>query len=151
PEVVGLGVIAGPRWRRVVVGCVPVAVVGLVLYAIFFRIQNNSSLLWLSKDPLRPRVAEAGRQALMGPGGWDDRLWIGGLVLVVLGLALLGVRADARERAVGLIMAVMATTGVVLALAATVVGSDFFLGRNLIGSLVPFAIVVAVGFGARRT
>jgi hypothetical protein len=150
PEALWLGVAFRKQWRRVLQGYAPVALVGLLLFVFFFRSQNNDNLLWVATDPLRPRVAEAGRQALMGPGGWDDRLWIGAAALVVLAVVLVAVWGDRRGRSTAATMAVLGASGVVLALGAAATGNDYFLGRNLIAALVPLLIATAICFGARR-
>ena len=99
PEAVALAVVFRSHWRRVATGCAPIAATGLALYVFFYSPQRDANLQrWLARAPLRPRVAEAGRQALIGPGGWDDRLWLGGAVLVVVAVVLVAIRADRRER-----------------------------------------------------
>jgi hypothetical protein len=151
PEAVALAVVFRSHWRRVATGCAPIAATGLALYVFFYSPQRDANLQrWLARAPLRPRVAEAGRQALIGPGGWDDRLWLGGAVLVVVAVVLVAIRADRRERSAAALMGVFGAMGVVLALAAAATGNDYFLGRNLVAELVPLAIAVAIGFGARR-
>jgi hypothetical protein len=151
PQAVWLLVTLRTRRRQVIVGCVPMFLAGPLLYIFFFRPQSDADLQqWVASSPLHLRVGEAGRQALMGPGGWDDRLWLAAAALIVGGAVLVGVRANRRERSVAATMAVLGGTAVVLALVASAIGDDYFLGRNLIGSLVPLAIAVAIGFGARR-
>jgi hypothetical protein len=150
-EAVWLALSLRRQWRRVVVGCVPLVVAGLWLYLFFFSVQHAAdNQKWIGKTPLGFRLVEAGRQSLIGPGGPDDRLWMIGLALVLLAALLVAVRGNHGERSATAVMVALAATGLLIPLVAAVVGSDYLLGRNLIASLVPLTIAVAIGLGASR-
>jgi hypothetical protein len=57
---------------------------------------------------------------------------------------------SAHERSVALILTAIGASGWVLALRAGVGGKDYFLGRNVLVSIVPFAVVVGIGLGTER-
>ena len=150
PEAVWLLLSHRRRWRRVLVGCIPLAVAGPFLYLFFSAQHAADNQDWITKTALGFRIAEAGRQSLIGPGGPDDRLWALGAALVLVAAVLVVVRGDRRERSAFAVMVALGATGLVLPVAGAAIGSDYFLGRNLIASLVPLAIAVAIGLGAVR-
>lgn len=151
PEAVWLLLSLRRQWRRVLVGSVPVVVAGPLLYLLFFSVQQDTNNQdWITKTPLGFRLAEAGRQSLIGPGGPDDRLWAFGAALVLVAAVLAVVRGTRGERSATAVMVALGATGLALPLAGAAIGSDYFLGRNLIASLVPLAIAVAIGLGASR-
>jgi uncharacterized membrane protein len=150
PEAVWLVLSLRRRWRHVAVGCIPLVVAGPLLYLFFSAQHAADNQDWITRSPLDFRVAEAGRQSLIGPGGPDDRLWALGAVLVLVAVVLVVVRGDHRERSATVAMVALGGAGLVLPLLAAALGSDYLLGRNLIASLVPIAIAIAIGLGARR-
>jgi len=70
--------------------------------------------------------------------------------LAAAGLVLLLRRADEAEKRGALTAGSVAAAGLVLPLALAVAGIDFFVYKNLLGTLVPFAIVIGAGLGAAR-
>jgi uncharacterized membrane protein len=150
PEAAWLMLSLRRRWRHVVVGGLPLVVVAPLLFLFFSAQRAAGNQKWVTKTPLGFRVVEAGRQSLIGPGGPDDRLWAFGAGIVVLAAVLVVVRGTHRERSATAVMVALGATGLVLPIAATAIGSDYFLGRNVIASLVPLAIAVAIGLGGRR-
>lgn len=151
PEAAWLFFALWPRWRSVVGGLVPVFVVAPLLYFFFVVPQQQTDLqLWVHGSPVRFRVAETGRQALIGPGGWDDRLWMAAAALLMVGVALVVVRGTGRERSTAALLAAVGLVGLLVTLCALAFGSDYLVGRNLIASLIPLAVAAAIVFGTRR-
>lgn len=105
---------------------------------------------WISHFPLGARLEDAGHIALVGPSprlGW---LWAVVLAVVVATGTVTLWRSGRDHRRVALALALLGTLGVVLALAATVVVTDVFLGRYLLASFVPFLVAAAVALLAGR-
>jgi mannosyltransferase len=150
PEAAWLVLSLRRRWRRVVVGFLPLIVVSPPLLLFFSAQHSENNQKWIATHPLGFRFAEAGRQSLIGPGGQDDRLWAFGAALVAVAAVIVVVRASHRERSAVAVMVAMGATGLLLPLAGAAIGSDYFIGRNAIASLVPLVIAVAIGLGAHR-
>lgn len=150
PEAAWLVLTLRRRWGRALVGFVPLILAGPLLLLFFFAQRAEGNQSWVADHSLTLRFAEAGRQSLIGPGGPDDRLWAFGAGMVLVAAVLVVVRCTRRERAAVAVMAATGATGLLLPLAGAAIGSDYFLGRNAIGSLVPLVIAVAIGLGARR-
>jgi mannosyltransferase len=140
-----------PRWQPVVLAALPAAAVGLVLVP--FAIEQHShgtNRDWISAFALSVRVRDAGRSALVGPSPpWRDH-WIVPALVVAVAAVLLATRTGARDRRAGAVAAGIAAAGVAVPLAVSLVGTDVFLGRYVIGALVPLVLAVAIGLGASR-
>lgn len=150
PEAAWLVLSLRRRWRRVFVGFLPLIGASPPLLLFFFSQRNEGNQKWVADFPLGLRFAEAGRQSLIGPGGPDNRLWALGAALVVVAAVILVARGTRRERSAAAVMLALGAAGLLLPLAGAAIGSDYFLGRNAIASLVPLVIAVAIGLGARR-
>ncbi len=149
PEAVWLGIVYREQLRKVLLGCVPLAVVALPLAWLAFR-QQGENQEWIRDFPIGQRLAEAGRSYMLGPAQPWEPWWPLLAAVVVATVVSVIVLGDARERSTALIMAVLGTVGFALALVASAAGVDYFLGRNLIVSLVPFAVIIAIGLGTSR-
>jgi mannosyltransferase len=149
PEAVWLAIQFRTQLRKLAIGCIPLVAMGLPLIWLALR-QQGKKQSWISDFPIGQRLAEAGRSYVLGaaqpfPGWWP----LGAVVVVAaaIGAAFL---ANRSERSTAGAMFVLGSVGFALALAASAVGSDYFLGRNLIVSLVPFVVIVAIGLGNQR-
>ncbi len=149
PEAVWLAVQFRAQLRKVVIGCIPLVVVGIPLIWLALR-QQGKAQSWISDFPIGQRLAEAGRSYALGPAQPFHEWWPVVAVVVVLAALSAAILADRPERSTAGAMFVLGSVGFVLALAAVAVGSDYFLGRNLIASLIPFVVIVAIGLGNRR-
>ncbi|HEY3723839.1 MAG TPA: glycosyltransferase family 39 protein [Acidimicrobiia bacterium] len=137
------------RRRDVWWGCVPLAivVVPLGLLAIAQRGKNQA---WIGDFPLELRFAEMGRSYLVGPAEPFGEWWVLGAAIVVAA-AVVALRWGApNERSAARTMVLLGLSGYALALLAAFAGADYILGRNLIASLIPLLVVVAIGLGTRR-
>ncbi len=67
----------------------------------------------------------------------------------MLALVLLALRGDALERKGAAMAGIVGGAAVLLPLALALIGADY-IDRNLLSALVPLALIVAAGFGARR-
>jgi 4-amino-4-deoxy-L-arabinose transferase-like glycosyltransferase len=116
------------------------------LLALAAASQKSSGQDWIGQTPFSLRLAETGRTFLIGPGQPADLLWI--LTLVPLAFAaVMVVRTHHRRRreAAGA-MTALAIAGFLLSVAAF----PFFLGRNVIGTVVVLTVPVAIGLAAKR-
>lgn len=140
-----------PRWQPVVLAALPAAAVGLLLVP--FAIEQHSNAPnreWISAFALSARVRDAGRSALVGPSPpWRDH-WVVPALVVAVAAVLLATRTDARDRRAGAVAAGIAAAGIAVPLAVSLAGTDVFLGRYVIGALVPLVLAVAIGLGASR-
>lgn len=137
------------RIKNVLRGCVPLAVVALPLLWLAAQ-QAGEKQAWVDDFPLEVRFAEMGRHYLLGPAEPFGLWWALGLAIVVIAVVLVISRGEARERSTAATMAVLGLSGFLLALFAAWAGSDYVLARNMIASLMPLFLVVAIGLGARR-
>jgi len=146
-----------PNRRVTIAATATVVAVGAMLLPLALDQANNSSNDWIGKAPLGKRIDRTAAK-FVGDDTGDEHgsrqsgplpLAVPG-ALVVGGLLLLGLRGDRRERSgAGLALAVGAAA-VLTPIALSLVGPDYFLGRNVLVAFVPLTLVVASGFGARR-
>lgn len=148
-ELVWLAVVYRAELRKVALGCIPLAVVALPLLRLAVD-QQGQKQSWISDYAISDRLAQAGHGVLLGPAQPFDGWWPLAAVIVVAALVLVAVLGDRHERSIALIMLVLAAAPIVVSLVLSVVGQDYFLGRNLIVSVIPFSVVVAIGLGTRR-
>lgn len=148
-ELVWLGVVYRAQLGKVAKGCIPLAVIALPLLQLAVD-QQGQKQSWISDYPISQRLAQAGHGVLLGPAQPFDSWWP--LAAVILGAALVLAAAlgDRHERSTALIMFVLGALGIVVSLVLSVVGSDYFIGRNFIVSVIPFSVVIAIGLGTRR-
>jgi mannosyltransferase len=73
----------------------------------------------------------------------------GGALLLAAAIALIAARGSREEQDGAIAAGVVGGGALALPLLLAVLGLDFVNPRNLIGALVPFLIVVAIGFGGR--
>ncbi len=152
PEALWLGYLVWrdrEQRRSFVIGCLPLVILAIPL-ALLALAQQGKQQAWIADFPLGLRLGEAGRTVLLGPAQPNEPWWpVGALVLAVaVGFAIW--RGNDRERgAVGLAAALVAAA-LVLTFLPSVVGSDYFLGRNLIVLMVPVLVAAAIGLGTRR-
>jgi mannosyltransferase len=151
PEAVWLLARARPL-RRVVAACVPPAAVGAALLPLALAQRSHGGADFIADIPFWSRMGQFVKQFAVGYSSpLDIPLLVVTAVLAVVAVALLAVRADAAERRGAAVAAVLGVAVVVLALIAAAAGFDYVLTRNLLPAWVPFAIVVAAGFGTVRS
>jgi mannosyltransferase len=138
---------AGLRLRLVAVGSV--GAVGALLAGLADT-QSNRHYIF-ADIPLNIRAEQVARNFMVGftpPAGLAAALIAG--AAVVAAVALLVWRAGPVVRRAALVAATVGAPAVLVPLALAVVGVDFLNSRNVIGALVPLAVAVAAGLGARR-
>jgi hypothetical protein len=109
---------------------------------------HEANRLWISDFPLRARLEEAGRSALVGPSPFHDRLWLA-VAAVTAVAAVLALRAGPEtRRSVGLLAGVAGAAVIPpVVLDATGV-AEVVVGRYLVAALVPLVVAVAIGLAA---
>ena len=128
-----------------------VAACGLALLPLAVNQQATGRTTWITGVPLARRLGQVFPQFVV----WFaapayDVLAAVSLGLCVLGLVLLVLRSDPRERRGGLLAAGLGLGGLVLMLLIVAAGTDNLITRNALAIWIPAAIAVAAGFAARR-
>ena len=136
--------------RSLSIACIPFLVVLTPLVVLALSQRSTNQQAWIDNIPLSLRLAEAGRHFASGPGDPDARLLVVSALCLLAAGAIVVVRGDDRERRAAAVMAALGAAGIALPLMASVVGPDYFIGRNVITSLAPLTVAVAAGVGARR-
>ncbi len=142
-------------WRRqrdVWLAIGAVAVAGLVLapiavYQAFFDLSGG-----IARIPFGDRLRDTAESFLVGPTGAQLAYVVSiAAVFVGVGLALLALRADGRERDAARVAAGLGIGVLLGSLTLALAGLDRVLAKNLLPAFVPLALVVAAGLGARRS
>lgn len=144
--------LASRRQRDVRLAVGAVTAVGLALAPLAVHQARGDQTGWITEIPLDKRLSDTADEFLVGATG-DALAYVVPVsaALVGVGLLLLALRADARERRGAGIAAALGLAVVIVALALTLVDADRLLSKNLLPALVPLALVVATGLGARRS
>jgi hypothetical protein len=150
PQAVWL-VAVHPRDRRVQIGVGVVAACGLALIPLAITQNGTKRDVWIAHSPFDLRLRQIIPQFLIGTNA-PHRLVVKylAMALAVVALALLAVRATAKERRPALLAGGLAAAGLVLALILVAVGFDDLITRNIIGLWLPAAILIAGGLAVRR-
>ncbi|MGZ6999134.1 MAG: glycosyltransferase family 39 protein [Acidimicrobiia bacterium] len=147
PEIVWL--FRTHRGRPLAWGCLPLAVVSVPLAVLALR-QQGVNQAWIADFPLGLRLGELGRHLVLGPAEPFDAWWPVAVVLAGVVAIVLVRRGEPGEGRSAAIMVGVGASGLLLALIAAAIGSDYILGRNFLASFVPMLAALAIGLGARR-
>lgn len=146
-ETLVLLVLSTSARRRVCLAVVPVAATALALVPLV-SVQGDHAP-WIADLPLGARLADVPRTLAVGVS--EPRVWlavtVGGLTAAALALLARAGRRERRAAVAALAVGVLALALPVLAL----VWRDDLIARNVIATLVPLAVAVAVACGARRS
>ncbi len=126
----------------------PVLTAG-ALVPLALRQARTGNSNWIVQYALAKRFEQAARELLAGPHMPASAVLASGLVMVV-GAALLALRAARDERAGALLALSLGVAALVLPLLAAVLVKDAIDPRNLLVVWVPLALVPATGLGAER-
>jgi 4-amino-4-deoxy-L-arabinose transferase-like glycosyltransferase len=147
------------RWRLVLPALGAVAAAGLALLPLANAQTNPTHIGWIENSPLGERLWETAVSFLVGETGHviaeapRERYALVPIVIVAVGLFLVALRGDRRERR-GAGLGLLLGLGVVgLTAVAALAGKDYVVERNLLPALVPLLAAAAIGFataGARR-
>jgi mannosyltransferase len=106
---------------------------------------------WIPDISLAQRAVEPGGYFLVGfelPYPAAIAVAAVAALLTLAGLVLLLQRGDQGEKRGALVAGSVGVAGYVIPLVLVIAGVDFFIYKNVLGTLLPFAIVVAAGFAA---
>ncbi len=126
-----------------------IAAAGLALAPIALHQAQGTNNDWIATFSLLGRLRDGGIAFLVG----EEALLKHALVpaaLCAAAVALLLWRGGEREKRGAAIAFAVGAGALALAVLFALLGQDYVLGRNLLPALVPLALVVAAGVGARR-
>ncbi len=141
------------RSRAVAVAAAFVAAAQLAMLP-FALIDAGHGVYWIALTPKYFRIGqvplEFGVNTLYRQYTPTEGLVVGGLVLA-LAVALLAIGGDRSFRRGAALCGAIAAFGVLVPLALSYVGQDYFLARNMIAAWLPLSIVIAAGCAVPRT
>jgi uncharacterized membrane protein len=141
---------AGPR-RRVATAEGGVAVVGLALAPLAIGQASNERADFIEDSSLITRLAQVPKQFLIGfDAPAEAAVGVAAALLALAGVVLLLTRASAEDRRRAGVPALLVAAAVAVPALIAIAGPDYVLSRNLIGALLPAAIVLAAGYSAWR-
>ncbi len=127
--------------------CLPLVVL-LVRQLLFLGAGTN----WINAIPLTRRLGEVPKTFALGPeapmGGW---LLVAFGILALAAVGLLIRRADSLERSRAMVAGGVALAGATIVAGLIVIGFDQLDSRNVLALWLPIVLVLAAGFGARRS
>jgi mannosyltransferase len=138
------------HWKRRIIGPGLTVATGIGLAGLVSE-QTGAHALWFTHISLLTRIGQIFTQYLVGfgPPATNAALILASAG-VIMAIGLLVTRGEERERRAALIAGAVGLVAVTVPVAMAVAGADFLDTRNVIAGLVPAAIVVACGLGARR-
>ena len=151
PEAIWL--LASRRRRTsVVVAVGAFGLVGAALVPLALAQRSSAEIGWIAQIPRLRRIRELAEQFLVGPQAPAAHTLAALASVCVLGaLVVLLTRGSERERRGALLAGAVAAAAMLLALALSLAGIDYFLSRNLIVAWVPLAVTAAAGFAGSRS
>jgi mannosyltransferase len=135
------------RRRAVMSACVPIGVVGILLAPLAYLQRGHGS--WIDTSPLASRVEEVGRNLISGVSIANVALEFLAAAFVVA-LILLALTGSTGERRAAWAMLAVGTISLVIPLVLALAGSDYLITRNVIASVLPFALVASIGGASRH-
>jgi hypothetical protein len=166
-----------PAWRDLAVAAVPgLVVLGLLAPFAAQQFSRRANHSWIIEFPLSERLGDTVHSVLVGPSVPEGRMWIVVGIVMLIGVALLGLglvhRADSNtadaadtvdtadgggtndDTADGCwnawLIGGLGAGAFVLSMVGAVVGLDMIVSRYLVVTLVPMLIAVATGLGSSR-
>ncbi len=133
------------RMRAVLIASAVIAAAQAVMLPFAF-IDSSHGVQWIALTPKYYRIGqvplEFGVNTLYRQYTPTEGL-IGGCVVLGIAVLMLAFGGDRRTRRGAALVGAIAAVGVLLPLALSFVGQDYFLTRNLIAAWLPLAIVIA--------
>jgi len=150
PEAIVLAARLG--WRRIWAAAGAVVLVGLALVPLAAAQRADGKTNWIEDISLSGRIGESAKMFTVGAYGPVVLYALLIAVLIVAGaVALVWRYGDGRERTGAAYAAIIGVSAVGLPLALALTHLiDVYDGRNVIAFWIPFAVLVAAGFGTAR-
>ncbi len=156
-----LWLLANARSRGTLMAVVAVGAVGLALAPLAIHQQGGGKRDTFTRVPLVERAADTASRFVASemPGrlqgtATTNAIQLGASVgfglLMLIALAQIRKRGEENEKRGALAVGGVGLAAFAAPIALAIVGPDFVDPRNLIGSVVPFLLVAAVGFGGAR-
>jgi 4-amino-4-deoxy-L-arabinose transferase-like glycosyltransferase len=147
----------GRNRRGAGVATLAIVVVAAALLPIALRQAGHAHAGWIAQQPLGQRLERAGAKLVGSDNGSEHGARQPGPIplgvpaaLAAAALALLLWRGDPDERRGAALAALVGGGALALPLGLTLLGADYFDGRNLLPVFVPLLVVIGAGFDARR-
>jgi 4-amino-4-deoxy-L-arabinose transferase-like glycosyltransferase len=140
---------ARPR-RRVLWAVGGVALAGLALAPIALHQARGKNNDWIASFHIGARLHDAGIAFFAGETGLLKHALIP-MALFAAAVGLLLWRGGEREKRGAAVALAVSAGAIALPLLFAAVGQDFVLSRNLLGALIPLALVGAAGIAAPRS
>ncbi len=150
--------LAGPHRRAAAVAIVPIALTAALLVPIALQQADHAHAGWIADQPLGERLERAGAKLVGSDNGDEHGARLPGPIplgvpsaLALAAPALLLWRGDPDERRGAGLAALVGGIALVLPLLLGLLGKDYLDGRNLLPVFVPLIVLLAAGFGVRRS
>ncbi len=157
PEAILLLLWSGER-RRVAAALLVVAAAAALLLPIAIQQAENAHASWIAEQPLGQRLERGGAKLVGDDNGDEHGVRQAGpiplgvpAVLALAGVLMLVLLGDPVERRSTAAPALVGGVGVLAPLFLGALGADYLDGRNLLPVFAPLILVVAAGFGVRRS
>lgn len=157
PEAVLLLLFVGER-HRVAAFCSLILATGVLLTPVALQQTEQAHASWIGKESLPGRLERFGAKLAGDDNGDEHGVRQPGPIplavpaaLAVGGVLMLVVLGDGRERRRAAAIGAVAAAGIAVPLTLGLFGADYFDGRNMLPVFVPLFLVVAAGFGVRRS
>lgn len=140
-------VLVASRHRRRVARA-PIGGVALAAVAVFplaYHQANNNLNDWIGRIPPHDRVYDAARWFVVGPSDSIHHVWWIVAAVCCLGLASIVFWSDRLERRGAAVAGALGGACFLLPVVPAVLGSDYWLYRNLIAGWIPLAVALAAG------
>lgn len=141
-------------WRRTTPPIAAVAFVGLALVPLAVsELGNGHKSEWIQTSSLASRIAETAKQFMVGLYSPVEIFSTAVMGLLAAGAVLLLMRrGDSRERATAADAAIVGVAALLLPLLPAIAHVlDVFDGRNVIAVWIPWAVLIAIGLGIKRS
>lgn len=141
--------ITWPAGRRgLLLALAGLGVVAVALSGTFaLELQQGAGIASL---PLDPRLRVLVPQLLASPSPPATLLWIAALALALIGAALALLTTPPAQRHFARVLATFVAIDLVVPILAALAGYDYIVTRNLIATLVPFVVLLGIGFATPR-
>jgi len=133
-----------PRVRRgLILAVVPIGLTGLLLLPLALEQRSHGYADWISEESLPSRCVQVVKQFLVGLDGPAEKATTTlAALLVLIGLWHLFRKGERRRKEGATAALIVGTLAVLSPLLISIVGTDYFNGRNVIAALVPSCVVV---------
>jgi mannosyltransferase len=151
PEAIWL-LVRAPRRRAVLAACAPIAATAAALAPLVLYQRVHGGGGWIGATAFGDRLRHVPYFFAVGLAGTEHRRLVLAAAACIFALAVFFVarRTAAPLRSGALLALAIGAAAVLIPLAATALGSDYVLDRNLLPAWLPLVVGVAAGLSTRR-